>query len=177
MPLELREKTAIVEDMTGRLGRATAVVMADYRGLNVTELMGLRRTMRASGAELHVIKNTLMRRACVAAGIEPPAALLSGPTAVALLYDDLSRPAKALIEFAKQHEVFAIKGGIIEGKAMDERAVKALADLPSRDELRAMLLSVFQAPQRQLVTVLAAPMRDFVSVLHNYAEKGEKAAA
>lgn len=111
MPLQLSEKEVVVTEMTERLKRATAVVVADYRGLTVAELRDLRSSLRKKGSEVQVIKNTLMRRACSEAGITPPTDLLRGPTAVVLLYDDLSSPTKTLLDFAKAHEVFALRGG------------------------------------------------------------------
>lgn len=177
MPLQRNEKESIVELMGERLGRATAIVVTDYRGLSVADLTGLRSSLRAKGCDVQVIKNTLLRRACEAAEIDPPAALLKGPTAVVLLYDDLASPTKALLEFAKKNERFEIRGGILDGKMLDAGGVKALADLPSRDELRAMLLGTLQAPQRQLVTVLGAPLRNLVTVLNAYADKDTDKAA
>lgn len=177
MPLQLSEKEVVVTEMTERLKRATAVVVADYRGLTVAELRDLRSSLRKKGSEVQVIKNTLMRRACSEAGITPPTDLLRGPTAVVLLYDDLSSPTKTLLDFAKAHEVFALRGGLVEGKAVDAAGVKALADLPTREELRARLLSVIQAPQRQLVTVLAAPLRGLATVIQAHADKEGDASA
>ncbi|RIL09348.1 50S ribosomal protein L10 [bacterium] len=178
MPLQLSEKEVVVNGMTERLKRATAVLVADYRGLTVADLRDLRTSLRNKGSEVQVIKNTLMRRACAEAGIAPPEGLLRGPTAVVLLYDDLSSPTKTLLDFAKTHEVFALRGGLVEGKPVDAAGVKALADLPTRDELRARLLSVIQAPQRQLVTVLAAPLRGLATVIRAHADhEGDASAA
>jgi len=171
LPLQFREKEAIVQGMTERLGRAAAVVIADYRGLTVADVTGLRGRLREKGCDVQVIKNTLLRRACDAAGFQAPTDVLNGPTAVVLLYDDLSSPTKALIEFAKENAFFAIKGGLLDGKPLDAAGITALADLPSRDELRAMFLGVLQAPQRQLVTVLGAPLRNLVTVMNAYADK------
>jgi large subunit ribosomal protein L10 len=177
LALKRSEKETIVQTMGERLGRATAIVMADYRGLSVADLTGLRGAMRANGCDVQVIKNTLMLRACQEADIEPPTALMKGPTAIVLLYDDLASPTKALLEFAKKHERFEIRGGVLDGKMLDAGGVKSLAELPSRDELRAMFLGTLQAPQRQLVTVLGAPLRSLVTVLSAYADKDADKAA
>lgn len=171
MPLLLSEKEVVVQGMTERLKRATAVIVADYRGLSVADLSHLRRELRKRGSEVQVIKNTLMRRACQAAGIEPPVALLQGPTAIVLLYDDLSSPTKVLLDFAKGREVFSLRGGLVEGQALGADSVKALANLPTRDELRAQLLSMLQGPQRQLVTVLNAPLQGLARVIQAHADK------
>lgn len=173
MALRLHEKEAICGDMTERLGRTTAMLVADYRGLTVAELRQLRSVLREDGAEIQVIKNSLLRRACDAAGLEPPDGLLAGPTAVVLLYEDLSKPVKALLDFAKKHEELEIRGGLLEGRPLDAAGVKALADLPTKDELRAMLLGVLAGPSRQLVTVLQAPLRGLAAVINARVEAGD----
>jgi large subunit ribosomal protein L10 len=166
LPLSRSEKQDVVSGVAERLERAQAIVIADYRGLDVTQFQTLRAKLRESGSEITVIKNSLLRRAMTDAGIEPPEDLLLGPTAVAFLYDDISSPAKALRSTVKDTEILSIKGGVMDGKRLDARGVEALADLPSRDELRAMVLGVFQAPQRNFVTVLSAPLRDLLGVLN-----------
>jgi len=170
LPLQRSEKETIVGAVSARLKEAEVVVLTDYRGLTTAQVNKLRRNLRDSGAEFRIVKNTLMLRAFEAAGITPPAELLVGPTALALLFEDLSGPAQALRECATETELLAIKGGLMSGKLIDAATVKALADLPSRDELLAQVLGVFAAPLQQYVTVLSAPLRDFVRVLNAHAE-------
>jgi large subunit ribosomal protein L10 len=176
LPLTRSEKTAVVDRMTARLKAADAVVVTDYRGLTVAQISKLRRELRTKGAEFHVVKNSLAQRALSAAGLEMPESLLDGPTAVALLFEDLSGPTKVLRDFAKETNILAIRGGLLSGQAVDAAGVNALADLPSREQLLAQLLGVLQAPQRQLVTVLNSPLRDLVGVLNAHAESGQEAA-
>ncbi len=175
MPLNRSQKVQIVETMAARLKEAGALIVADYRGLSVADLTDLRIRLRKSGSELHVIKNTLAKRAFDMAGIEAPEALLSGPTVMALFFESLSEPAKAMLEFAKTHDVISLKGGMVEGKAFGPAGVEMLSKLPTKDEARGMILAVIQAPSRQLVGVLQAPLRDLVSVIRNHAEKAEAA--
>ncbi len=175
MALKRREKEVVVADMAERLKRAEAIVITDYRGLNVSQFEDLRGKLRAAGSEIAVVKNSLLKRAMEQAGIAPQDQLLTGPTAVAFFYDDLSKPAKALREAAKTTEILSIKGGFMGASLLDAKAVEALADLPTRDELLATLLSVIQAPQRNLVTVIGAPMRNLLNVLNARVAEGEAA--
>ncbi len=175
MALNRSQKEQIVETMAARLKDAGALIVADYRGLSVAELTDLRVRLRKSGSELHVIKNTLVKRAFSMAGLETPETLLSGPTAVALFFENLSEPAKTMLDFAKTHEAMSLKGGVVEGKGFGPAGVEMLSKLPTKDEVRGMILGVVQAPARQLAGVLQAPLRDLVSVIRNYADKADAA--
>lgn len=166
MPLQRDEKEAIVAEMTEQLGNAEAVVVTDYRGLDVAEISDLRRKLRECGSQLQVIKNTLAQRAFADADIELPEEMLLGPTAVALLFEELASPAKVLLECAKKTGRLAIKGGLMGGRLLDADGVTALSTLPTREELLSQVLGVITAPQRGTVTVLQAPMRDFLNVLN-----------
>lgn len=166
MPLTRSEKEAAVGEISDRLKRAEAVVVTDYRGLSVSQLGKLRKDLRAKGAEYHVVKNTLARRALDDAGLSAPEGLMLGPTGLAFLFDDLSGPAKVLRDCAKESNILTIRGALMGGMALDAKGADALADLPSRDQLLAQFVGILQAPQRQLVTVLSAPMRDFLNVLN-----------
>jgi len=178
MPLTRARKEALVDAMAARLGSAQAVIVTRYRGLDVAELTELRGKLRAGGATYHVIKNRLLRRAFEAAELEPPPdELLSGPTAIAVLSEDLSGPSKALLEFAKKHELLEVAGGMMGGSALDAKGIEALSKLPTREEILSQLVGVLKAPQRNLVSVLAAPGRDLVRVIDAKARKdGEEAA-
>jgi large subunit ribosomal protein L10 len=177
MPLQRDEKEVIVAEMIEQLGKAEAVLLADYRGLNVVEISQLRRNLRDAGSQLQVIKNTLAQRAFAKADIELPEEMLLGPTAVVLLFEELAAPAKALLECAKATNRLVIKGGFMDGRLLDEDGVKALSSLPTREELLGLLLGVLTAPQRNTVTVLHAPMRDFVGVLRARVDEGDTVEA
>lgn len=171
MALTRGQKEVVVVDMTDRLKGAEVVVLTDYRGLSVGHLAKLRTELRKSGAEFFVIKNSLAKRAMIEAGITPPEEMLTGPTALLLVGENLSASAKALQAFMKDHPQLDVKGGIMGEHRLDAKGVKALAELPTRDELLSMFMGVLQAPQTQFVTVLSAPMRNFVSVLSNKAKQ------
>ncbi|ADG04920.1 50S ribosomal protein L10 [Kyrpidia spormannii] len=144
------EKVQAVEEITAKLRDARAAIITDYRGLNVAEMTELRKRLREAGVEFKVVKNTLTRRATAAVQVQDLDQHLTGPTAIAFGFDDVVVPAKILSEFAKDHKALEIKGGLIEGKAVDAAGVDALAKLPPREGLLSMLLSVMQAPMRNL---------------------------
>jgi len=159
------EKEATVSEVRKKFEKATAVVLADYRGLNVLEVTELRKKLREAGVEYKVIKNTLTSLAAKDAKVEGLDQFLSGPTAIAFSYDDLVTPAKILAGFAKDHKNLTLKGGVLEGKVIGAQSVKALAELPSREILLGQVAGLFQSPMRGLVTVLSGPLRNFVYVV------------
>jgi len=156
--------------MAERLQRAEAIVLADYRGLTVARLRALRRSLRDCKAEFQVIKNTLLLRAFQEAGMEAPTDLFVGPTAVTLMYDELSAPTKALLDVTKETELLTIRGGVLGGRALDAASIRSLADLPSREQLLAQVVGLFATPMRQYVTVLNAPVQGFLNVLNAKAQ-------
>jgi large subunit ribosomal protein L10 len=155
------EKEATVNEVRQKFEKSTAVVLADYRGLNVQEVTDLRKKLREAGVEYKVIKNTLTSRAAKDAHIEGLDQLLSGPTALAFSYGDQVTPAKILAGFAKDHKKLQLKGGILEGKVINYDSVKALADLPSREVLLGQVAGMLQSPMRGIAIVLAGPLRKF----------------
>ncbi len=156
------EKEATVAEVKDRLLRAKSVVLADYRGLNVSEVTELRRKIREAGLEYKVIKNTLAILAAKEAKLEDLEAFLAGPTAMAFSYEDPVSPAKILSDFAKEHKKLELKAGVLTGKVLDKAQIKALANVPPREQLLAMAAGMLQAPVRGLVTVLSGPMRNLV---------------
>lgn len=170
-----QSKEAVVAEFSGKLAEAKAAFLADYRGLTVEQANDLRRKLRAAGVEYRVVKNTLLRRAAK----DTPAACLDeylvGPTAIALAADDPVAPAKALVEFAKDSKVFELKAGMLDGKLLTLDDIRALSDLPSREQLLAKMLGSLNAPATNLVGVFAAVPRSFVQVLA--AIKDQKEAA
>lgn len=128
----------------------------DYRGLTVAQVTELRKQLRESGVEFKVYKNTLTRRAAEIAGVAGINEFLTGPNAVAFSNEDVVAPAKIINEFAKKNEALEIKAGIIEGNVSSADDVKALAELPSREGLLSMLLSVLQAPVRNFALATKA---------------------
>ncbi len=140
------------------------MLFSDYRGLDVASISELRRKLRETGCEFKVAKNTLAILAFKEAGLDVPAEMMVGPTAITVLNDDLAAPSKVLVDFAKDSDSLTIKGGIMGGQPLDSAAVQALSELPTRDELLAQFIGTLQAPMQQLVTVISVPMRDLVGV-------------
>ncbi len=141
MPSEkiLQQKQQLVAELSEKFKTAAAGVFVDYCGLTVEEDTILRNKLREAGIEYSVVKNTLTKRAANEAGYTDFDEILNGPTALALSYDDVVAPARVLAEFAKTKEVFEIKAGFMEGKAMSMDEIVALSQIPSKDTLYAML--------------------------------------
>ncbi|NLM37081.1 MAG: 50S ribosomal protein L10 [Firmicutes bacterium] len=165
------EKVAVVDEVYEKMAKAQSVVLVDFRGLTVQEATELRKKLRAAGVELRVAKNTLTRLAAEKANLKELHAYLEGPTALAFGYEDPVSPAKILSEFAKDHKKLELKGGVLEGKVIDQAMVKALAELPSREVLLGQLVGLLQAPIRNLAYVLSAPIRNMVYVLDAVRQK------
>jgi len=141
MPSEkiLMQKQQLVADLSEKLKTAAAGVFVDYCGLTVEQDTALRNKLREANIEYTVVKNTLTKRAANAAGFAEFDEILNGPTALALSFDDVVAPARVLAEFAKNNDVFEIKAGFMDGKAMSLDEITALSQIPSRDTLYAML--------------------------------------
>ncbi len=159
-------KKQAVTELAERLGRQRAVVVSDYRGLTVAELQDLRGRLRAVGVEYLVVKNTLARRATELAGVPQLTGQLVGPTALALSYDDVSAPARLLVEYGRAiRRPELIRGGLAEGQPVDASGVRELADLPPREVLMGQLLGMLEAPAEQLLGLLEAPVQALLGLL------------
>ncbi|MGN7386239.1 50S ribosomal protein L10 [Sporosarcina sp. SAFN-015] len=152
----LEAKQAVVEEISGKLQSAVSVVVVDYRGLNVSQVTELRKQLREAGIDFKVYKNSMSRRAAETAGLEGLNEHLVGPNAIAFSTEDVVAPAKILNDFAKKNDKLEIKAGVIEGNIASVEDIKALADLPSREGLLSMLLSVLQAPMRNFALATKA---------------------
>jgi large subunit ribosomal protein L10 len=152
----IEAKQSLVQEIAGKFEAAASVVVVDYRGLTVAQVTELRKQLREAGVEFKVYKNTLVRRAAEQAGVEAINEVLTGPNAIAFSNEDVVAPAKIINDFAKKNEALEIKAGIIEGTVSSADDVKALAELPSREGLLSMLLSVLQAPVRNFALATKA---------------------
>ncbi|MCM3750152.1 50S ribosomal protein L10 [Paenibacillus pasadenensis] len=152
----IESKQQQVEEISSKLKASTTTVVADYRGLNVAQVTELRKQLREAGIEFQVLKNSLVRRASESADLAGLNEVLTGPTAIAFGGDDVVAPAKILNDFAKKNDALKLKGGVLEGQVVDAAQIKALAELPSRDGLLSMLLSVLQAPMRNFALAVKA---------------------
>jgi large subunit ribosomal protein L10 len=178
--MDRSEKERLVAELTERLKATETMIVADYRGLTVTEIDELRTKLLEHGARFSVVKNTLTRRAAESAGIDALLALLDGPTAIAFLETegDPVAVAKALDDAAKA-DVLVIKGGLLDGAEIAADDVKQLAKLPPADTLRAQLVGALAGSLTTVVGLFAAPMRDLVGVIdariRQLEEQGETA--
>lgn len=150
------QKEALVADMRQRLEASSLVVVARQSGLTVDEVTKLRRDMRAANAEFKVLKNTLAQIAVKGTKLEGLTDLLNGPTALAYSVDPVAA-AKALVTFANKNDKIQVVGACLDGKVLKQAEVKALATLPSLDELRSKLIAVISAPATKLATLLQEP--------------------
>lgn len=159
------EKEKMLQEVKERLGNSKVAIMADYRGLDVAAMTKLRVRLREKGSELKVVKNTLTLKAAKELGYEGLDPYLEGPTAIAFSSEDLVAAAKVFAEFAKEYKIFEIKGGLLEGKSIDVKAVRSLADLPPREVLLGKLLGGMQSPMYGFAGALQGLLRNLVYVL------------
>ncbi|ABY41363.1 50S ribosomal protein L10 [Bacillus mycoides] len=152
----IETKQQVVTEIAEKLRASKSTIVVDYRGLTVSEATELRKNLREAGVEFKVYKNSLTRRAAESAEMAELNEFLTGPNAIAFSNEDVVAPAKVLNDFAKNHEALEIKAGVIEGKLVTLDEVKAIATLPSREGLLSMLLSVLQAPIRNLALATKA---------------------
>jgi large subunit ribosomal protein L10 len=155
LSLNRNEKAAVVSEVSAQAAKAQTLALAEYRGLTVEALNKLRVDARAKGVYLHVLKNTLARRAVTGTPFEVAAESMSGP----LIYgfsEDAVAAAKVIADFAKSNDKLVIRGGAYAGKALDANGVKALAAVPSREVLLAQIAGLLMSPVQRMAGVLAA---------------------
>ncbi|MGA2412395.1 MAG: 50S ribosomal protein L10 [Candidatus Binataceae bacterium] len=175
--MDRTEKSALVSDL-GEVFKATkVVVVAHYSGLTVAQMQTLRRQMKQAGASVRVAKNRLAKIALDGSDVASIAPLLKGPTLLAFSGDPIAAP-KAAVDFAKTHEQFVILGGAMGTTALDPNGIKALASLPSLDELRGRIVGMLVAPATKIAQLVNAPAAKVARVVQAYASKdGTDAAA
>ena len=154
------EKVAVVDEVRQRLGESDAAILTEYRGLTVKDLAGLRRSLRSSGGEYKIYKNTLVRRAAHDRGVEGLDELLVGPTGITFVSGDAAAVAKVLRDYSRTNPLLVIKGGLLGEKVIGASETAALADLPSREVLLAQLAGAMAAPLQQFAGLLQALPRN-----------------
>ncbi len=147
------------------LAKATSLVLADFRGISVKSDTALRREFRATGCKYQVVKNTLLGLAVKGTPMEGIEKLLVGPTAIAYSFEDPAAPAKVATKVAKAEEKFVLKGGYVDGKALDVKGVEALSNLPGKDELRATFLATLIAVPQNFLRLTTAAQQNFALLL------------
>ncbi len=175
MGLNLEEKQAAVAEISAKLAGAQAIVVAEYRGLEVEGMTELRRKARASGVYLRVLKNTLARRAVKDTPFEKLSDHLVGPLIYGISSDPVAS-AKVLNDFAKDNEKIVLKAGAMPGSVLSATEVKSLASMPSRDELIAILMRTMQAPIAQFARTLNEVPARFARTLAAVRDAKDKAA-
>ena len=175
------DKERVVAELTEKLRSSDTLIVADYRGLTMSQIDTLRGRLLEQGARFSVVKNTLTRRAAEAAGTEALLTLLDGPSAIAFLEadGDMLAAAKALADSARETNVLEIRGGILQGRALTADQVEILAKLPPEDVLRGQVLGAIVAPLTALVGLLGAPLQNLVGLIDARIEQlgGEEEAA
>ena len=174
MSLNREEKAVVIEEVSAELAKAQSVIIAEYRGLDVAAVTVLRKQARESGVYLRVLKNTLVRRAVAGTPFEVLSSKMSGPLMYAISEDPVSA-AKVLASFAKTNDKLVIAGGALPDNALDTEGVKALATMPTRDELLAKLMGTMQAPITQFVRTLNEVPTKFVRGLAAVRDQKEAA--
>ena len=170
------EKERVVAELTERLRSTETMIVADYRGLTMSEIDELRTKLLETGARFSVVKNTLTRLAAEAAGTKELLDFVDGPTAIAFLEaeGDPVAAAKVLSDTARRHDVLVIKGGILDGAVVSDAEVKSLATLPRTDVLQAQLVSAVSGPLMMIVGLFTAPVRDLVNIVDARIEQLEE---
>ena len=177
-----QDKERVVEELAERLRASDTLIVADYRGLTMSEIDDVRTELLKHGARFSVVKNSLTKRAAEEAGVEALIDLLDGPTAIAFVQDgDMVAVAKSLNDTAKQTRVLTLKGGILQGQPVGSDEVVRLASLPPADVLQGQVLGAVVGPLNAIVGLFTAPLRDLVGVIDaritQLQEQGETADA
>ncbi|PYZ95667.1 50S ribosomal protein L10 [Alteribacter lacisalsi] len=152
----IEQKKQVVDEIATKLKESQSTIVVDYRGLDVAEVTELRKQLREEGVDFKVYKNSMTRRATAETGLTELDEQLKGPTAIAFCNNDVIAPARILNKFAKDHDALEIKAGVLEGRVATLEEIKSIAELPSREGLLGMLLSVMQAPIRNFALVTKA---------------------
>lgn len=174
MSLNRSEKAAVIEEVSAEVAKAQSIVVAEYRGLNVASVTVLRKQAREQGVYLRVLKNTLASRAVAGTPFEGLSSAMTGPLIYAISTDPVAA-AKVLVDFAKTNPPLVLKAGSLPHSVMDAEGIKALASLPSREELLSKLLGTMQAPIAQFVRTLNEVPTKFVRGLAAVRDQKEAA--
>ncbi|MCC6220999.1 MAG: 50S ribosomal protein L10 [Deltaproteobacteria bacterium] len=169
--MNLDAKQNFIGSFSDSFSKSSAVFLVHYQGCTCQDITGIRKELKRMDSRLLVVKNTLARRAIRERGAESLADYLKGPTAVVLTGSDPVAPAKVISEFAKQKESFRVKAGWLDGQPLSSKDVESLANMPSKLELQAKLLSLINAPAVQLMGVISEPARGLVRLLGSWQEQ------
>ncbi len=171
MAISKTHKRELVGDYTDWIKKSQALVIAEYKGLTMSDLDTLRSRMRENGGEFHVIKNTLGKLAFEEAGLKVPDDYFEGSTAIGFAFTDAAGTAKMLMEYSRTSEFLKIKGGFLGQQVMNSEDVRSLAELPPLPVMRARLLGALLAPAGQLARTIAEPARSLAAVFKAYSDR------
>ena len=171
------EKISILNEVIERVKGSDFCFVLNYGGLKVTQLTTLRQELAKNASRLMVVKNTYLARVAKEQGWSDISAMLAGPTAMVTGQGDVAEVAKVLVEFVKKNEIASIKGASLDAATLSADDVQALSQLPSKDAMRAILLSTFTAPATSLVRVMNAPLLNMLYALKAYEEQKDGTAA
>ena len=170
----LQKKAKLVDEFKEKLDKAKLMVVFDFTGIDANAMADFRKRIRQKNAEIKVLKNSILVRACSDTPLYDKMEIFRGPSAVILAYEDIVDAAKALKEFLKNNENATVKGGLLDGEYVNPEQIDAIASLPSREELLAQLFATMMAPITNFVRVLNAVPQKAVMVLNAIKEEKEK---
>lgn len=177
MAISKKRKDELVAQYSELIKQSQAMFLTEYTGLNVKQMQELRGEVRKADGTYHVTKNTLMLHALREAGLPAPEEMLQGQLATGFALNEVPTLAKTLIDYAKKEEQLSIRGAILGDDILNRDQIETLAKLPSKDELRAQIIGLIQAPAQNIAGVLAGGVRQVVNVIDAYAKQEEQAPA
>jgi len=177
LAISKEKKDQVVAELKEMLARSKLVIISDYRGLTAGQMVQMRNKLRPLNSKFVVAKNTLVLRSLQEAGLAQPEALLQGPTALSLCFDDMSQPIKAMQELAAETEILSIKGGVLGDRILNVQDIKTLSQLPKPEVLRAQALAGLEWPVSGFVGLLDSVLRGVLHALNVHAEELGKTAA
>jgi large subunit ribosomal protein L10 len=177
LAISKQKKQELVAQYVEQLKESQGIIFADYRGLSVADMTGLRSAMRPIGAKFQVIKNRLLALALEEAGMSLPEEWLLGPTAVSFCLGEVPPVAKALTDATKDLETLQIKGGLLGTSVLGAGEVRAIADLPPREVLLSQVLGTIGSPASQMAGVIASGIRQVLNVLQAYVDQLQESGA
>jgi large subunit ribosomal protein L10 len=177
LAINRKKKVELLEVYREQIQNSAAIVFTDYRGLSVSKIQSLRAKLGEVDARYMVVKNTLLSKAMAESGLPQPEELLSGTNAVAFVGEDVGRGVKTLTDWIKAEKMVTISGAVLGNSVLDGKNAEALADLPGKDQVRAMLLGAISAPASSLARLLNAPSGSLARVINAHVEKQPDAEA
>ncbi len=169
-----QEKAALVNNLSTLLKSSKGIYFTDYRGLNVKDITELRKRLRETNTVYRVTKNSILKRALEQTGMTEISHLVEGPTAIAITTDEPIQPIKILAHFRKEHKLPIIKGGVAEGKFINEKEIEEIAKIPSKQELLSMIVGNLNAPITGLVWTLRGILAQLIYTLNSLINKKEE---